>query len=1174
MYRSKHQKGYLTSHEAQTTHFRTWKSGKKWLYGAALVTLTGTAVLPVGNLTFLPKVEIAHAATTSSGTLVPGTNYDTGGHTYSGTEFAQASNYLTYGTANIASPWINLVTNTQTSVGLGIFNGSVSSISASSGFTLKATIKVDMTNGILGGLLQNFTSAGDALGVILSGASKQQLQTNAQSSNATGSGLGIRGLPNTVFLGRDLYSNLISDDGSSVNGVDGTNNTNNWKSGGGNVISIRSTNASGVMANANYPNGTTTGTTTGQAWMQAADDNYLGGFDTGVPNTVQEPITVTWTPDTTNTGAAGYTSGTLAFNLQAQTTSNGALIGASAVNGGTAGYTISTKMSLQNSLSIGFVGGTGGNAGALSVSLNGATLTGNKGTQLVPVNYLNKVTGQAIPSMTQSNITANVNDTIGASLSAPSSGTPDSNTYTYVIPAAPTGYSANSASTTTVVATTPASTTNTSATTVQNFIVGQTNPNILNVSYTPLQQTVNFNWARAGTSTVPATLPSNKSYGAAGTGVTTDTSVVTDNPFASTTLLKNYASDLTAAVPAGYNITSITNGTSTYTGATTAATLATFTAANPTVSATQANNNYTVTLTAAQTATFNYGYVSGALNTPAIPTSLSASGTTGANVTPPTGWNTASTATVANKIPYGYYISAIYAGNSATGTPIATGTGTTGTGANAAFPATGQTYGATGNQYYVQLSPYSVRTSWHISVLGTDPDYLDTLGGQYAGYVGGQATPNAQTFMMNDVNNSTPLTTTDNIVYTDGAGIRYIITGYTYSLTSNSATGTTYPTFTALLAANPYMPVGTYNAPTQYVTVNMISDQTSITSNLTSSTTPLTPATNYMPINDITASTDIDGVDDDGLPYAINGYNAVTNIVGATTNYWGDATNSLKLPIGSYTENFYALNYLGLQAYQAQSTYTTVASFLQSLSSANLAKYTVSSTTTLTVVDATTISANNQHIIPKAGSYNPSSDVLSATNADGTNAFAAVNNVPVGVIITDSTGNTVWVNNMTVNLPKNKLVVGTYSEKYYALTAQGAADYTTWKATASPSANTVGDFINSGQTTSGDYVTATTQLTVTNFILPFAGGSGNQFLYLMISLAAIGALGLYFSKRRKEEEFEFVPEQAGYGASTNINGNKAKVFQTLRKTRPYRKVFHSKNRIHLAQMQRKEGKND
>ncbi|MDM5144054.1 hypothetical protein ICE98_01127 [Lactococcus lactis] len=54
----------------------------------------------------------------------------------------------------------------------------------------------------------------------------------------------------------------------------------------------------------------------------------------------------------------------------------------------------------------------------------------------------------------------------------------------------------------------------------------------------------------------------------------------------------------------------------------------------------------------------------------------------------------------------------------------------------------------------------------------------------------------------------------------------------------------------------------------------------------------------------------------------------------------------------------------------------------------------------------------------------------------------------------------------------------------------------------------------------------------------------------MISLAAIGALGLYFSKRRKEEELEFVPEQAGYGASTNTKGNKARFFQTLRKPDP------------------------
>lgn len=185
------------------------------------------------------------------------------------------------------------------------------------------------------------------------------------------------------------------------------------------------------------------------------------------------------------------------------------------------------------------------------------------------------MTGQAIPSMGPSTITANVGDTVGLSLVAPTTSSPDSNSYTFLAPAAPAGYNANSSMNTVISATNPASSTNTAATKVQAVAQGATNPNVVNVTYTPSQQTVAFNWALASGSTL-ATLPASKSYGAAGTGVTTDSSVVTDNPFASTTLLKNYASDLTSAVPAGYNITDITNGTTSYTGATTAATLAAF----------------------------------------------------------------------------------------------------------------------------------------------------------------------------------------------------------------------------------------------------------------------------------------------------------------------------------------------------------------------------------------------------------------------------------------------------------------------------------------------------------------------------------------------------------------------------------------------------------------------
>lgn len=40
MYRSKHQRGYITSHEAKQTHLRTWKSKKKWLYSASVFILT------------------------------------------------------------------------------------------------------------------------------------------------------------------------------------------------------------------------------------------------------------------------------------------------------------------------------------------------------------------------------------------------------------------------------------------------------------------------------------------------------------------------------------------------------------------------------------------------------------------------------------------------------------------------------------------------------------------------------------------------------------------------------------------------------------------------------------------------------------------------------------------------------------------------------------------------------------------------------------------------------------------------------------------------------------------------------------------------------------------------------------------------------------------------------
>lgn len=504
MYRSKHQKGYVTSHEVKNIHFRTWKSGKKWLYGSAALALTlapiSGALQPFLNQSNLAPIKVK-AATAASATLNANNNsgagWDTGGHTYSGTEFANSSNYVLYGTGTLSGNWINLVSSTKSSVGLGIFNGSVSSISAATGFTIKSTIKVDS-----GSSLTDFTKSGDALGIILTGASKAQLAANAQSSQATNDGLGIRGLPNTVFLGRDLYSNLSDVNNGSTVGTDGSATVNGWVDGPGLVMAIRNTDSTGTLQAATYPSlGSSapystaySNTANGTAYTYATDTNYTLGVASLVTPTVQEPVTVTWTPDATNSASTGYTSGTLRFNLVAQTTSNNALIGASAVNGGTAGYTLTTHINLQNSLTVGFVGGTGGNYGNLSVSLNGASITGQKGTEPVQVNYVNAKTGLPISGMTPSLINANVNDTIGVA----KTGANTTDTYTYNTPTAiPTGFTGIQS----IVQGTPTypitSTQTTASQQVTNFIQGTTNPNVLTVAYSPDPAKVwwNYNWA-------------------------------------------------------------------------------------------------------------------------------------------------------------------------------------------------------------------------------------------------------------------------------------------------------------------------------------------------------------------------------------------------------------------------------------------------------------------------------------------------------------------------------------------------------------------------------------------------------------------------------------------------------------------------------------------------------
>ncbi len=548
-------------------------------FGASALLLVSTLLPTLGMLPSQTASAQTNAPTTGGQALQPTIydTYDTGNHAYSG-EQNNTSYYNIGGNDNptITGNWFNLVNNHTSKVGFAVFKGA---ILTSQSFTLSSTMKVQGT-ALVGA---QFSDAGDSTGFILTPSSVNQLQANIP--NATGPNLGITGLSNTYFLGRDLYFNS----GSSLDGSAGTLGTG-WQNGGSDEIAIRNTLLGGTLNPASYSssNGQSDNnqptTTNGQAWMRATDDSYALGVDSGVPATVQEPITVSWTPDATNSAPAGYNSGTLSFKLTAQTTSNGlpSGLGGASVNGGSSGYTLQTKCVLQNSMSIGYVGATGGNYGNLSISLNGASGALPRGSQPAKVNYINAVTGKKISALPSSTIIANVGDRVG--VVAPD-GTVSSTVglpglYQYSAPLVPTGYTAyskvtygGSFDTNGVLSGDSASDPNDSTNTTSSLTIANvdanatTNANSINVYYTPQSVTSHLYQALAANTPGSYTLTDSqiKSLGGSDfTGFASSTGSIgwSGNPGLGSVVSGTNLSGLSSNTP--LSLTGATEGTYTY----------------------------------------------------------------------------------------------------------------------------------------------------------------------------------------------------------------------------------------------------------------------------------------------------------------------------------------------------------------------------------------------------------------------------------------------------------------------------------------------------------------------------------------------------------------------------------------------------------------------------------
>jgi hypothetical protein len=502
-----------------------------------------STLLPILALHGETTVSAANATTT----LSPGGTVDTGNHTWKLDDFRIPGNYTPVGKNTSGAGWTSISTY------------DFGTNQRDTGSWLPFNGAVDMTQplslggstyasaGILG--LGSGKQLGDANGVLLTNLSSSQL-----SGGSTGGNLGVGNLGSgTYFIGNNYSYRKTSILGSDYNTATViAQGVGDPGSGGSkNVLS----------ASSDY----------------AANNNSSNDFEMHWDNPVLN--------------SDGTVTGTMSYRSRNSKTD----------------YTASTKLTVQKSMSIGFMAATGGNYSQMSVTVS--LVGAGKGVQPVNVNYLNSATGgQLAPkgsAWKNSTITANVGDKIGVVPQGNTTNTSDN--YDYFAPVAPTGYTFKSTS---------------SAVTVQNFPSGTANPNQINVSYTPLAQTGGFTFNYDSTAQRTPAVPSKLSV-----------SGVTDQLFSASSL--NVQKNLMDKVPAGYYISKITSASGKATsGATTDATIKAFFALNPSFDTTTANNQYQVTLAPTnQLGQVSFDYNNSVpTNPPALPGTIQLSGLTGSDL--------------------------------------------------------------------------------------------------------------------------------------------------------------------------------------------------------------------------------------------------------------------------------------------------------------------------------------------------------------------------------------------------------------------------------------------------------------------------------------------------------------------------------------------------------------
>ncbi|NHI76403.1 WxL domain-containing protein [Lactococcus petauri] len=340
--------------------------------GAILTILLGFLAFQNFPLFESNKVK---ATTTISGSLVPGESSDTGNHVLD-SNFQRNKDNWTVLAGN--DSWWKWNTNNYFYLANSKKNSWVYHV---------IDVTIDFSQPVSISTPYWYDKAGewkwgDGAGFFLTPETEETILKNAP--NAVGQYLGIQGLPNSYFIGRDPWYN---------NAFDGPDDK---KNSGQDTLEIRKTKSDGTIEH--------TATST-LPWTEVSapikfkseflSSNYYGS----------EMQTMTWQDIIDNKN--GTYTGTLSITSIPDPEYN---------NGGKYGpVTASRRVTLNRKMTFGSLGITGSNTGVIQEgnATDKASFSAMRGTRDIKVNYIDAVTNEPIKGADSSIITANTGDLIG-----------------------------------------------------------------------------------------------------------------------------------------------------------------------------------------------------------------------------------------------------------------------------------------------------------------------------------------------------------------------------------------------------------------------------------------------------------------------------------------------------------------------------------------------------------------------------------------------------------------------------------------------------------------------------------------------------------------------------------------------------------------------------------------